>query len=381
MKRTLIFLLLLPCLLCATAQHYRKPAVKTKKPAATVVSPGLKLFKQMLESTAKVMFIDSVVVDKGNFLANVPLSSEAGSLWIVNPKVAFKDRHAAFQNEFGDRRIVTQGDSTNTALYTQTLLGNEWGKPAKIKDIGEAEFTMQNYPFLAADGVTLFFSAGGDESMGGRDIFMTTFDSDNAKWYKPQNYGLPFNSTANDYLLAIDDLDTLGWLVTDRRQPEGKVCVYTFVPTETRLNFDDDDLDDDELFSYARILSIKDTWRFGNRDAAIKRRDAMLARIASKGKAKESMSFVVDDNTVITSPLQFRRDESRRLYGQIVELRQMVKETEGYLDKARQAYHEGNHLLSRDILRAERDLQQQKADIYTLEKHIRALETSSSDQN
>lgn len=48
---------------------------------------------------------------------------------------------------------------------------------------------------------------------------------------------MPFNSTANEYLLAIDDYDTLGWLVTDRNQPADSVCIYTFEPTSIRKDF------------------------------------------------------------------------------------------------------------------------------------------------
>ena len=47
-------------------------------------------------------------------------------------------------------------------------------------------------------------------------------------FYIPDNYGLPYNSTANDYFLAIDERNNLGWLVSDRYQPEDKVCILYF---------------------------------------------------------------------------------------------------------------------------------------------------------
>ena len=371
MKKPLILLFLLSAVICASAQRQHRVTTKARKPVAAAA--GIKLYNQMLESTAKVMFIDSVVVDKADFLSKVPLNPESGSLWLTNPKSDFKNHLAGFQNEFADRRIFARGDSATTALYTQTLLGDKWDRPSEITDFDASGLSLQNYPFLASDGVTLYFSAVGEGSVGGRDIFMSSFDSDNAQWYKPQNYGLPFNSTANDYLLAIDDLDTLGWLVTDRRQPEGKVCIYTFEPTETRQNFEDDNLSDAQLSSYARILSISDTWRFGNRHAALNRRDAMLARLRSKQSAS-AMRFVVDDKTVITSPSQFRNPQSRNLYKQVVELQGMIADTEGQLQTLRTAYHNGNRNISPNILKAETSLDQQRRDIIFLEKRIRALE-------
>lgn len=375
MIKNIVFLLSLVTLFPYAVSAQRKgKSIKVKKPAAVVMSPGQKIFKSMLSSTAKVMFIDSVVVEKDNFLSILPLNSESGHLSVANPKEDFANQMAVYQNDFGDRRIVANGDSVNSSLYTQTMLGNKWSKAASMSGIDNSLYKLQNYPFLAADGVTLFFSAEGEESMGGRDIFMSTFDSDNSEWYKPQNYGLPFNSTDNDYLLAIDDLDTLGWLVTDRHQPEGKVCIYTFVPTEVRQNFDDDDLDDSELTAFARIVSIKDTWQFGNRDAALARRDKMLKRLKEKNVQDNAMWFAIDDNTVITSPQQFKRDESRKLYKQTEELRNMIAQTETELDNYRKSYHEGNHSLSDKILKAEKDREQQQADFYSLEKKIRNIE-------
>lgn len=374
MKRTLTFLLLFTSLLSVSAQKQAKGSVKAKKPTTETVSPGEKLFRQMLGATAKVMFIDSVVVDKAGFMAHLPLNEESGSLQVTNPQADVANQMVCYQNEFGDRRILAGGDSVNSALYTQTMLAGNWSKPQLISDFDTTTYKLENYPFLAVDGVTLFFSAEGPESMGGRDIFMSTFNSDEAKWYNPQNYGLPFNSTANDYLLAINDLDTLGWLVSDRNQPEGKVCIYTFVPTETRQNFDDDDLDDDSLAAYARIKSIKETWMFGDRKAAMNRRDAMLKRLNARKQSASAMSFVINDKKTITSPSQFSNEESRRLYLQVVELRQMIEKTQSKLANERIAYHDGNQALSGSIRQAEHDLEQQKADLVSLEKKIRSLE-------
>lgn len=328
----------------------------------------------MLGSTAKVMFIDSVVVDKAGFLAHLPLNEESGTLQVTNPQADMNNQMVCYQNEFGDRRILAKGDSTNSALYTQTILAGCWSNPQVISDLDTATYKLENYPFLAVDGVTLFFSAEGPESMGGRDIFMSTFDSDEGKWYNPQNYGLPFNSTANDYLLAVNDLDTLGWLVSDRNQPEGKVCIYTFVPTETRQNFDDEDLDDDSLAIYACVKSINETWKFGNREAAMKRRDAMLKRLSASKQSVSSMSFVINDDKTINSPSQFRNEESRKLYLQVVELRQMIEKTQARLEGERISYHNGNRSLSESIRQAEHDLEQQQADLLSLEKKIRSLE-------
>ncbi len=377
MKKTFILLLLSFIIIGADAQRKKLPAPqKSKETAQKASAEGVRLFKSLLPATAKVMFIDSVVVDKNDFLKHVPLGKEAGTLTMKNPNADIANQMGSYENELGLRRIYADGDSANSVLYTQTKLGDEWGKGARVTDFNSQLYMNQNYPFLASDGVTLYFSAEGSESMGGRDIFMSTFDSDKASWYKPQNVGLPFNSTANDYLLAIDDLDSLGWLVTDRRQPHGKVCIYTFVPTEKRQNFNDDDLDDEELTRFARLLSIKSTWHFGNRDAAMKRLQNLIKRNAAKGNNGDvnAMCFVVDDKTVITSPTQFKNDKSRHLYKQLVELQAMRASGKAKLETLREDYHRGNKSLSQTILKAEKQMEGTMKDISDTEKQIRRLE-------
>ena len=377
MKKTLLLLLLSFVVVGAGAQRKRQPVVqKSREPAQKVASEGVKLFKSLLPATAKVMFIDSVVVDKNDFLRHIPLGKETGMLTTKNPKADFANQMGSYENELGLRRIYADGDSVNSELYTQTKLGDEWGEGARVSDFNSQMYLNQNFPFLASDGVTLYFSAEGSESMGGRDIFMSTFDSDKASWYKPQNVGLPFNSTANDYLLAIDDLDSLGWLVTDRRQPAGKVCIYTFVPTEKRQNFNDDDLDDEELTRFARLLSIKQTWHFGDRNAAMKRLDNLIKRNASKKSNGngDAMCFVVDDKTVITSPTQFKNDRSRQLYKQLVELRAMRASGQAKLEAMREDFHRGDKSLAQTILKAEKQLENTNKDISDTEKQIRRME-------
>lgn len=372
----ILLILLLACTTTATAQR-RKPAAaaktttqKSKAAKPTAPALDLHLYRSMIPATAKVMFIDSVVVPKSDFLAAIPLHDETGRMDYAKPSLA------RYGNSFSGRRITTVGDSTRTTLWMQSQLGNGWTRPEQLMDISEETYVAQNYPFLAADGVTLYFSAEGDESMGGRDIFMTSYNSDKTSWYEPQNMGLPFNSTANEYLLAIDDVDSLGWLVTDRRQPKDSVCIYTFVPTAVRKDFQEDDLTDKQIERYSRILAIRDTWQFGNRQAALRRRDAMLQRAkASAIKVSDYPTLVINDSRVVTDPAQLTNSESRSLYNQLKELITMLDTTRQHLDKLRQQYARSHSSsLATTILDEEKALRQQLADQKALTLRLCALE-------
>ena len=365
-----LLILLLLFVVSASAQHRKKVIVKKSRISTSAISN--RLYETLLQSTAKIMFIDSIVVDKNSFLAAIPQPKELGSI-TLRPGRPYLTQ---YQNELGDRKLLAEGDTSETVLRMQTALGNSWGEPTTLKGINNKEFLLQNFPFLAADGITLFFSAEGEYSMGGRDIFMTSFDSDKGAWLQPQNYGLPFNSPANDYLLAIDDIDTLGWLVTDRRQPEGKVCIYTFVPTAVRQNFEADGLSAAILRTYADITSIKDTWKFGNRQAAMERLKAMKNRMDAQF-IDESIYFVVNDSRVVRNIAEFQFNESRKLYQQLVEIKQMILDKERHLNKQRLQFERDSSSrssLRQSILEGERALQRQRTDLIMVEKKIRNIE-------
>ena len=332
---------------------------------------GRQLFNTLLPATAKVMFIDSVVVAKNDFLSHIPLNAESGMLSVKSRKG--KDILAQYETELGDRRFYALGDTASTALYMQTKVGNDWGQQSCLADISDEDYHWQNYPFLCADGVTLFFSATGPNSVGGRDIFMTSYDSDKDEWLQPQNYGLPFNSTANDYLLAIDDLDTLGWLVSNRHQHADSVCIYTFVPTQVRKNFAADNLSTAQLEHYAQIHSIADTWAFGDRKAALRRRDAMIAR-ANVAKTHATTSFILNDNTLINDEKQLKSPVARNLFRQWVELNNMIDDTRRSLKHNRELYARGQRALAQDILSKEKNLKRQLTDLHNVAKKLRQAE-------
>lgn len=370
--KILTIVIALSTTLSATAQKKGKAKAKRSIPAV-VESPGIKLYKSMIPSTAKLMFVDSLVVDKKDFLAQIPLISEAG-------KLSMRDSlHSQYLNEFGDRWIFAHGDNTSSALYTADKLADKWSTPTPIFNKTEG-IEKANYPFLMADGVTLYFAAKGGNTMGGYDIFMSTFDHDNGVYYSPENIGLPFNSTANDYLLAIDDIDNLGWLVTDRRQPEGKVCIYTFVPTASRIGFEDTDLSTVEIERYSRILNIADTWKFGNRKAAMAKLSDIKKRIVAKTiKTQSNNKFVVNDNIIYTSANDFKSPKAKKMYREWLDKKRTLKTVTSKLDEARKTYRDSSNP-SADAYKINTLENKQESlfnEIKQLEKNIRSTELNN----
>ncbi|MFN4233281.1 MAG: OmpA family protein [Bacteroidia bacterium] len=78
---------------------------------------------------------------------------------------------------------------------------NKWG-PAE--NLGKTINTMQDEEavYIHPDGKTLYFSSKGHKSMGGYDVFKSTFDG--TKWSKPQNLGAPINTEGDDVFFVLD---------------------------------------------------------------------------------------------------------------------------------------------------------------------------------
>lgn len=375
-KRYLIFTLIIACF-CTAGYAQRKKARATVKPKPQPVqlSAADLLYRNMLGATAKVMFVDSVVVEKSLFLSSIPLNPEAGTL--TSYPAFFKEHKyldgSVYQNEFKNTIYYSEGDSTRrSAIYTSDRIGTEWSDPQRLSEIGD-EFEQQNYPFLMADGITLFFAAKGANSLGGYDLFMTRKDGETGKFFQPENYGMPFNSTANDYLLAIDEMDNLGWLVSDRFQPKGKVCIYTFVPTAQRLSFKEGEVSQQQLESLAKLSSIAQTWSFGNRDQALKSIESLKARSAKTAKTT-AFRFPINDAKVYTSLSQFKTKQGKELYMELTELYKKQAKAVQTLEEKRAIYHKGRYNEAEAIKALEKNVEQLDAKIHATEKAIRNYE-------
>lgn len=86
----------------------------------------------------------------------------------------------------------------------------------------------ENFPFMMPDGITLLFARQAHEGLGGYDLYISRYHLGREAYLDARPLGMPFNSPANDYLLAYDDQADETLLVSDRDCPEGRVRLYAF---------------------------------------------------------------------------------------------------------------------------------------------------------
>ena len=374
MARYILFLIC--CLFAFTStQAQKKKVVKKKETKAKVVATDKKvdnsLFATMLPNTDKLLVVDSMVVDKESFLKHLDLQNENGYVGIEND-------NAWFINALKNKKIYASGDSlSGRKLILAYYVNSKWEDRRPISELNTI-FSDINFPFLMPDATTLFFSAKGHNSIGGFDIYTTRLDVDNGGFYIPDNYGLPYNSTANDYFLAIDERNNLGWLVSDRYQPEDKVCIYIFVPNKNRVKLAQEGFDNNTIKKLAQLNSIQDTWNFGDKQEAMRNLERLRVQRNVGNKGRESVLFIVNDKIKYTSLSQFKSNKSKQLFAKLEDNKQLVAKQKTELENLRIKYKQANKAkqssLKQDILFIEKQLMKYQLEQKELERNIRELE-------
>ena len=361
----------------------KKSATKAKvKQKTTVVDNEL---EQRLESmrgfTQKVMFIDSVVVSKSKLLCSLNIPDEAGSIQAYNKFFNTTDQpnSIVYLNQLRNKCVFSKFTDGGWDLYSQEMIGEKWSNAVPLKGLDILGDDVDiNWPFLLSDGTTLYFAAKGVESIGGFDIFMTRYDETTQSYLKPENIGMPFNSIDNDYFFIVDEYDGIGWFATDRNQPEGKVCIYSFIYNDVRENYVVDEYTPEQLRQLSEIHSISQTWTSNQaRLGALEQLTAVYKRKFTQ-KKKNDFEFVINDELTYTTLTDFRSSEAAEMYVDLNELLRKKNKLDSSIERARIAYPTARQpqreQYKQQLLAAEKQSEKYETDIKNLSKEIRRIE-------
>ena len=373
-----ITILTMAILLSMPMAAQKRKRVKPKaKPVPVVEEPQEDpRITNMREMTQQIIIIDSIVTSKDQFLASIRMTPESGKLMTTGSFYRNNQKGILYLNEMGNKVYFSQPDGHQLQLYTADKLGNEWSRPQRLEGISEG-IDEASYPFMLTDGVTFYFAGKGEESIGGYDIFMTRYDSRSGSFLKPENIGMPFNSEANDYMYAIDEANRKGYFVSDRRQPEGKVCIYIFIPSETRKTYNAAKYSEEKIRSFADITRIADTWGNGTE------RKAALERIKSKYSAIDVPGQLVSTGDEASAE-EYHSQEAKLLYQKLLNEQNSLDIVNSRLEQLRQKYHKANDSersqMKSEILKLEEDAIQHYANVKKLDKATRNAEINSKKQ-
>ena len=333
--------------------------------------------QRMMEKVEDIQIIDSLVVDKDNFLSAYILSEESGTLdsykdfFQTNEPVS----STVYKNQKGDKIYYAHStDNDHYCLFTQSMLMDEWGDEKQLPmNINSND--DDNYPFVLSDGATIYYSSKGNGSIGGYDLFVTRYNINSDTYLAPEQLGMPFNSPYNDYMMVFDEVKGLGWFVSDRFQPEGKACVYLFIPNPEHKRVESEDIEMKR--TRAAITSIRDSWKEGSDYTDLIRLSHTEIPYGEE-KIEKDFEFIIAGNIVYYKLDEINSPEAKSYYEKVVALNKQIKELNEKLDGLRTSYVKGNtarkEQLKPTILQAEEQLNALLEQPGELEKKARNAE-------
>lgn len=102
-----------------------------------------------------------------------------------------------------------------------------WGKAQNLGPKVNTKFNDDS-PFIHPDGITLFLSSEGHNSIGGYDILYTTFKEND--WNAPTNLGYPINTTEDERFYVLTADGEHGYFSSDRKGGFGQQDIYRVNP-------------------------------------------------------------------------------------------------------------------------------------------------------
>lgn len=352
-----------------TFESYISDLVKRKRPTeeADALLEKSRNGLRQLRGVERVTVIDSMVVDKNDFLEYYRLTPESGTLSARNDFASHSgtDGGTVYYSEQGNVAYFSaKQDSLLSIFRAVRLLDGTYEQSALSSEINEGKNV--DYPFMMPDGSTLYYAADGEGSMGGYDIFVTRYNSSTDTYLQPENVGMPFNSPFNDYMYVVDEFNNLGWFASDRYQPEGKVCIYVFIPNTSKQVYNYESMDQDVLISLSQLRSISDTWadRMAVDNAKMRLANVQQTLVANRntpagvnqmhsaegaqgtgggGLGRQQVAFaingfVVDDDHIYNGVDDFHSATAKTAFAQYRQLAQSLQELSDRLDGMREQY-------------------------------------------
>jgi len=152
------------------------------------------------------------------------ISTRTKSGWSI-PKDVIVDNFKN-KNKFGEFCLSADQKTLIHAIESDETVGDQdlyvsfrnpngtWTKPKNLgKTINSAK--SENSPFLASDGVTLYFSTNGRPGYGQNDIFMSRrLDDSWTNWSEPENLGPSINTKDMDAYFTIPASGDYAYIVS-----------------------------------------------------------------------------------------------------------------------------------------------------------------------
>ena len=191
--------------------------------------------KDLIRYISDLIVLENKQIDKKDFYRSYEIKDFGGDI-LVMPE-DFKSKVDKTENE---QTLMFLSKALNSVYYASYGANKDNGKDIYKRDkypdgtwsdpqnLGSTINTPQdeNFPFIHPDGVTLYFSSKGHNSMGGYDIYKTVYDKNKSEWSKPQNLDFPTNSPYDDILFTTDAQEEIAFFASRRETAGDLISVY-----------------------------------------------------------------------------------------------------------------------------------------------------------
>ena len=119
-----------------------------------------------------------------------------------------------------------EGGFGGVDIYVSRKLPN--GKWGPAQNLGPTVNTAydEDFPNIAADNKTLYFSSKGHTSMGGYDIFKATWNATKRNWGDVKNIGYPLNTPEDNMNYRASETGRTGYISALREKGKGSLDIY-----------------------------------------------------------------------------------------------------------------------------------------------------------
>jgi outer membrane protein OmpA-like peptidoglycan-associated protein/tetratricopeptide (TPR) repeat protein len=174
--------------------------------------------------------------DGGDLYESVLFGSDWEEPVHMNKNINTKFHETSVSQSYDGRRLFFISDKISglgdrDIYYSDLDVKGEWGPAKNMGPEINTKFAEEAV-FMHPDGVTLYFSSKGHNTMGGYDIFKTSMV--NGKWSKPENMGYPINGPDDDVFFVVSGSGNRAYFASAKQGGYGEKDIYkiTFLGPE-----------------------------------------------------------------------------------------------------------------------------------------------------
>ena len=131
-----------------------------------------------------------------------------------------KNQNVIFYSSYGK-----DGENGLDLYKVRRLPNGEWANPQILPPHINTAYD-DSYGFLHSDGVTFYFCSKGHSSMGGYDVFKSSYDIESNIFGPPINLDYKINTPDDDIMYVVDSLNDNAYFASARSAKGGYLDVY-----------------------------------------------------------------------------------------------------------------------------------------------------------